>query len=79
MINAQLAAVVEHIEKLEENRTGASADVRAAYEDAKNKGFNVKALRRLMRERRQDNGRARRNRHGDGSVSDGVGHGRQRC
>src|SRR5215213_2643543 len=52
--NGQLPAVVEHIEKLEENRRGASAAVRAAYDNAKSKGYNVKALRKVVRERQRD-------------------------
>ena len=54
MTNAQLAAIVANIEKLEEDRRGAGADIRAAYKDAKSKGFNVKALQRIVRERKQD-------------------------
>jgi uncharacterized protein (UPF0335 family) len=54
MINAQLPSIVEHIEKLEGDRRGAGANIRAAYKDAKSKGFNVKALHRIVRERQQD-------------------------
>src|SRR5712675_2103918 len=52
--NTQLPRIVEHIEKLEGDRRGVSADIRAAYKDAASKGFNVKALHRVVRERQQD-------------------------
>jgi uncharacterized protein (UPF0335 family) len=54
MINAQLPSIVERIEKLEGDRRGVGADIRAAYKDAKSKGFNVKALHGIVRERQQD-------------------------
>jgi uncharacterized protein (UPF0335 family) len=54
MTNAQLPAIVSNIEKLEEDRRGAGADIRAAYKEAKSKGFNVKALQRIVRERKLD-------------------------
>jgi uncharacterized protein (UPF0335 family) len=52
--NTQLPRIVEHIEKLEKDRRGVSTDIRAAYKDAKSKGFNAKALHRIVRERQQD-------------------------
>ena len=54
MTNAQLPAIVANIEKLEESRRGVGADIRAAYKDAKSKGFNVKVLHKIVRERQQD-------------------------
>ncbi len=52
--NALLPRIVEHIEKLEEGRRGVGADIRQVYTEAKSKGFNVKALRIIVRERQQD-------------------------
>jgi len=53
--NGQLLAIVEGIEKLEEDRSATSADIREMYTGAKSKGYNVKALRKVVRERQQDN------------------------
>ena len=52
--NGQLPAIVERIEKLEEDRSATSANIREMYTEAKGKGYNVKALQRIVRERRQD-------------------------
>jgi uncharacterized protein (UPF0335 family) len=52
--NAHLPSIVERIEKLEDDRRGVGADIRKIYTEAKSKGFNVKALRRIVRERQQD-------------------------
>ena len=53
--NGQLTAIVERIEKLDAERKAKSADIREVYTEAKSKGYNVKALRKVARERRQDN------------------------
>jgi uncharacterized protein (UPF0335 family) len=52
--NGQLQAIVERIEKLEADRNATSADIREMYTEAKGQGYNVKALRGIVRERRQD-------------------------
>ena len=49
--NGQLPAIVERIEKLEADRSVTSADIRDMYAEAKGQGYNVKALRRIVRER----------------------------
>lgn len=50
----QLKAFVERIERLEEEKAALAADIRDVYAEAKGNGFDVKALRRVIRERRLD-------------------------
>jgi uncharacterized protein (UPF0335 family) len=50
----QLKALVERIEKLEEEKKALSEDVREVYAEAKGAGFDVKALRTVVRLRMQD-------------------------
>ena len=70
--NGQLLAIVEGIEKLEEERNAKSADIRQMYAEAKGQGCNVKALRGVVRERRQDAGeRAELEATMDAAVSSG--------
>lgn len=52
--NGQLPAIVERIEKLEADRSATTVDIREMYVEAKGQGYNVKALQRIVRERRQD-------------------------
>jgi uncharacterized protein (UPF0335 family) len=50
----QLAAIVERIERLEEEKKGTADDIRDVYAEAKGNGYEVKALRRIVRLRRMD-------------------------
>jgi uncharacterized protein (UPF0335 family) len=50
----QLKALVERIEKLEEEKKALAEDVREVYGEAKGAGFDVKALRTVVRMRMQD-------------------------
>jgi uncharacterized protein (UPF0335 family) len=50
----QLKAFVERIEKLEEEKKALAEDVREVYAEAKGAGFDVKALRTVVRLRMQD-------------------------
>lgn len=50
----QLKSLVERIERLEEERTALTADIREIYAEAKSMGFDVKALRSVVRLRKQD-------------------------
>lgn len=50
----RLRSIVERIERLEEERKALGADIRDIYTEAKSAGFDVKTLRRLVRERRQE-------------------------
>jgi uncharacterized protein (UPF0335 family) len=51
---AQLKAVVERIERLEEEKKTISDDIKDVYGEAKGNGYDVKALRTLIRLRKQD-------------------------
>lgn len=50
----RLKAIVERIELLEEEKKALSDDIRDVYSEAKGNGFDVKALRTIVRMRRQD-------------------------
>ncbi|BBF92652.1 DUF2312 domain-containing protein [Blastochloris tepida] len=50
----QLKAVVERIERLEEEKKALSDDIKDIYAEAKGNGFDVKALREIIRLRKQD-------------------------
>jgi uncharacterized protein (UPF0335 family) len=49
-----LKAFVERIERLEEERKALADDIRDVYAEAKGTGFDVKALRAIVRLRKQD-------------------------
>ena len=50
----QLKAIIERIEKLEEEKKATSDDIRDVYAEAKGNGFDAKALRTIVRLRKQD-------------------------
>jgi uncharacterized protein (UPF0335 family) len=50
----QLKAIIERIERLEEEKKTTSDDIRDVYAEAKGTGFDVKALRTIVRMRKQD-------------------------
>jgi uncharacterized protein (UPF0335 family) len=50
----QLKAVVERVERLEEEKKALSDDIRDVYAEAKAHGFDVKALRTIVKLRKQD-------------------------
>src|SRR5512135_884131 len=50
----QLKAFVERIERLEEEKKATSDDIRDVYAEAKGTGFDAKALRTIVRLRKQD-------------------------
>ncbi|MEX0752548.1 MAG: DUF2312 domain-containing protein [Xanthobacteraceae bacterium] len=50
----QLKAVVQRVEKLEEEKKAIADDIRDVYAEAKAHGFDVKALRTIVRLRKQD-------------------------
>jgi len=54
-VNAgHLRAFVERIERLEEEKKAISDDIRDVYAESKGNGFDVKALRAIVRLRKQD-------------------------
>ncbi|WP_088347662.1 MULTISPECIES: DUF2312 domain-containing protein [Rhodomicrobium] len=48
-----LRAFVERIERLEEEKAALSEDIREVYAEAKSSGFDVKAIRAIVRMRKQ--------------------------
>ena len=50
----QLKAFVESVERLEEEKKAISDDIKDVYAEAKGNGFDVKALRTIIRLRKQD-------------------------
>jgi uncharacterized protein (UPF0335 family) len=50
----QLKAFVERVERLEEEKKALADDVRDVYAEAKANGYDVKALRTVVRLRKQD-------------------------
>jgi uncharacterized protein (UPF0335 family) len=50
----QLKAVVERIERLEEEKKAIADDIKDVFAEAKANGFDVKALRTIIRLRKQD-------------------------
>ena len=50
----QLKAFVERIERLEEEKKAIADNVRDVYAEAKGNGYDVKALRAVVRLRKQD-------------------------
>jgi uncharacterized protein (UPF0335 family) len=50
----QLRSIIERIERLEEEKKTISDDVSDVYSEAKGNGFDVKALKTIVRMRKQD-------------------------
>ena len=50
----QLKAIIERIERLEEEKKTISDDIRDVFAEAKGNGYDVKALRTIVRMRKQD-------------------------
>lgn len=48
----QLRSIVERIERLEEEKSGIAADIRDVFAEAKGNGFDVKALRQIVKLRK---------------------------
>jgi uncharacterized protein (UPF0335 family) len=50
----QLKSVIERIERMEEEKKTISDDIKDIYAEAKGNGFDTKALRTIIRLRKQD-------------------------
>ncbi|HWM46250.1 MAG TPA: DUF2312 domain-containing protein [Xanthobacteraceae bacterium] len=50
----QLKAFIERVERLEEEKKAISDDIRDVYAEAKGNGYDVKALRTIVRLRKMD-------------------------
>jgi uncharacterized protein (UPF0335 family) len=51
---AQLKAIVERIERLEEEKKALAEDIKDIYAEAKGNGFDVKILRKIISLRKRD-------------------------
>lgn len=59
--NGQLKSIIERIERLEEEKAALSSDIKDIYAEAKANGFDTKAIREVIKIRKQDrNERAER-------------------
>lgn len=54
LVNDQLKSIIERIERLEEEKRAIAEDIRDVYTESKGNGFDVKALRAIIRMRKQD-------------------------
>lgn len=52
--NAQLKAIVDRINRLEDDKKAIGDDIRDIYAEAKNNGYNPAALRVIIRKQRQE-------------------------
>ena len=50
----QLRAIIERIERLEEEKAALTADLREVYAEAKGHGFDTKALRKIVQIRKKE-------------------------
>lgn len=50
----QLKSYIERIEKLEEEKQAIADDIKDVFLEAKGNGFDVKAMKAIIRERKQD-------------------------
>jgi uncharacterized protein (UPF0335 family) len=50
----QLKALIERIERLEEEKAGIAGDIREIYAEAKGNGFDTKAMRKIIALRKKD-------------------------
>lgn len=50
----QLKSIIERIERLEEEKKTISNDIKDVYAESKGNGYDVKALRAIIRMRKQD-------------------------
>ena len=57
--NNQLKALVERIEKLEEEKAAIAADIKDIFAEAKGSGFDPKIIKKLIALRRQDSQKVR--------------------
>ncbi len=50
----QLKSIINRVEKLEEEKAGIAADIRDVFAEAKGNGFDVKAIRQIIKMRKKD-------------------------
>ena len=54
MTNSKLATIVEHIERLNQEKADLSADITELYAEAKDDGYDPKIVREVIRVRKMD-------------------------
>ena len=50
----QLKSIIERVERLEEDKAAIGSDIKDVYAEAKGNGYDVKALRAIVRYRKED-------------------------
>ena len=50
----QLKSIISRVEKLEEEKSGIVGDIRDVFNEAKGNGFDVKAIREIIKQRKID-------------------------
>ena len=50
----QIRSIIERVERMEEEKKTISDDIKDVYSEAKGNGYDVKALRTIIRMRKQD-------------------------
>ena len=50
----QLKSIIERVERLEEDKKAISDDIKDVYAEAKGNGYDTKALRAIVRYRKED-------------------------
>lgn len=50
----QLRSIIDRVEKLEEEKNAIGADIRDVFSEAKGNGYDVKALRQIIKIRKMD-------------------------
>ena len=56
----ELTQFVERVERLEEEKKAISDDIREVYAEMKGRGFDVRAVRQIIRIRKQDHSERKR-------------------
>lgn len=51
---ADILAILERVERLHEERKAIASDISDIFAEAKSKGYNVKVLKKLVKERAED-------------------------
>lgn len=50
----QLKQIIERVERLEDDKADIAADIKEVYAEAKSRGFDTKAIKAIIRIRKQD-------------------------
>lgn len=69
----QLRAFIERIERLEEEKKTISDDIKQIYSEAKNSGFDTKAMRTIIRLRQKEDGERQEEEAMIGLYKDALG------